>query len=165
VAGIGDLGGPSGSFATLVSRDGALVFGRGDTDAGWESIVWDEANGMRPLREALEADFGFDLTGWRLEGVGGVSDDGNEIAGWGVAPDGRPQPWLVTLVPEPGRALLLIVGAAVLAALRISAGRAERTAGRPSPPVAAPLAGAHPRGSAPAFRCDRRRRFVSLSLC
>jgi hypothetical protein len=112
---LGDLpGGSFSSVATRVSADG-LVYGTGSTDEGLEAFVWDPANGMRRLEDVLALDLGLDLDGWRLESVAGVSDDGRTLAGSGVNPSGQREPWIAT-VPEPAQALLLLVGAAALAA-------------------------------------------------
>ncbi len=112
--GLGDLpGGSFSSIARVVSYDGTRVFGTGTSAEGSEAFVWDSSNGMRRVEDWLTADFGLDLTGWRLKDVIGISDDGTTIAGNGVLSNGVPQAW-IAVVPEPGSAALAALGAALV---------------------------------------------------
>jgi probable HAF family extracellular repeat protein len=122
MVGLGDLpGGAFQSFANLVSYDGSRVFGFSQTGEGQEAFVWDAANGMRRVEDLLVQDFGLDLTGWRLEYVAGVSDDGTTIAGTGNGPSGLEQAW-IAVIPEPGSGALAAMGAALVALRRVLAG-------------------------------------------
>jgi hypothetical protein len=77
---------------------------------------------MFNLRDEFVA-LGLDLSGWTLTAATGVSDDGSVIVGRGINPSGDPEAWRAE-VPElappsipalPGRALLLVLGAAIAA--------------------------------------------------
>ena len=54
--------------------------------SGSEAFIWDNANGMRKLKDVLVNDFGLDLTGWTLTIARGISDDGLTIVGDGIKP-------------------------------------------------------------------------------
>ena len=97
-SGLGDLpGGEFSSEAHGVTADGSVVVGRGSGPDGLEAFIWDEERGMRRLKQVLEADFGLDLTGWKIEAGLAVSDDGLTILGSGVDPEGNSQTWLARL--------------------------------------------------------------------
>lgn len=93
-----------------VSNGGNLVVGNNNTGATLadiKAIEWDPVHGMRHLQEALLADYGISLPGWRLNGAWNVSDDGRIIAGAGTNPSNVSEAWVVTTVPEPSCALVL----------------------------------------------------------
>ncbi len=101
--GLGYLPGRDVSAATGVSGDGSVVVGysehfNGTSDG--EAFIWDETHGMRRLQDVLTA-AGLDLTGWRLQYTGDVSDDGNVIVGWGDNPAGRREGWIARLNVVP----------------------------------------------------------------
>lgn len=109
------LGGPPGwsgrniqSSAWDVSADGSVVVG-GAVDFSnpirEQALIWDASHGTRVLYDVLVDDYGLDLAGWRLLDANAISDDGLTITGYGIAPDGRRQPWVVQL-PEPSTATL-----------------------------------------------------------
>lgn len=122
------LGGPAGwighniqSSALDVSADGAVVVGNVvefTANPVERAIIWDAIHGTRLLSDALVNDYGLDLTGWTLESAIGVSDDGLTIAGSGVGPDGRRQPWVVQL-PEPGMLSLAVLAFCLVGRSRI----------------------------------------------
>ncbi len=100
MVGLGDL--PGGDFysqAWDVSAGNSTVVGRGHSAAGEAAFIWDQANGMRSLRDVLIGDFGLNLTGWTLSWAAGISDDGLTIVGHGTNPDGNTEAWIATL-PE-----------------------------------------------------------------
>ena len=69
--------------ATQVTSDRSVVFGNSVyTIATGGALVWIDGQPGIFLRDYLEA-AGLDTTGWRLDGVGGVSLDGSTIAGSG----------------------------------------------------------------------------------
>ena len=117
MVGLGDL--PGGSFESYanggVSADGSVIVGGSKTALGDEAFIWDAVNGTRNLKAVLESDYGFDLTGWRLEEAIGMSDDGLTITGWGFNPDGLREAWVVQ-IPAPGA--LGLLGAAGLLSRR-----------------------------------------------
>jgi uncharacterized membrane protein len=127
--GLRQLGLPSGASAAMAqyaSFDGRLILGWVYTDHR-EVMIWLGPNPPRALKDHLEDEYGLDLTGWRLTGVAGLSNDGRTIAGNGVNPAGETEAWIAELalpVPEPAGWLL---GVAALAALR---GARRFTAGR-----------------------------------
>jgi probable HAF family extracellular repeat protein len=96
--GLGDLpGGSETSIAYASNSNGSIVVGVGNTDSGNAAFIWDEVNGMRDLKQALEDDYGLDLTGWTLSAARGMSDDGNVITGSGTNPDGDGEAWIAIL--------------------------------------------------------------------
>jgi hypothetical protein len=109
--GLGDLpGGSFSSVANAVSEDGLTVVGRsnvGPLNIDEAAFIWDQAHGMRNLRDVLISDYGLDLTGWKLSSATGVSADGKQIAGFGTNPSGGSEGWFADLsattaaVPEP----------------------------------------------------------------
>lgn len=122
---LGDLpGGYTDGIALGVSADGSVVVGMGTL--GWElfdrdAFIWDEEHGIRLLKDALEDEYGLDLTGWRLLAAEGISDDGCTIVGTGFRSDGHAEAWIAR-IPEPGALFLMAIGlaAAGLARRRVS---------------------------------------------
>jgi len=100
---LGDLdGGRRESTAYAVSADGSTIVGSSVTsgstdDMVHEAFVWDEAHGIRNLKDVLETECGLDLTGWLLTDAKGVSADGLTIIGNGYNPDGIAQGWIATI--------------------------------------------------------------------
>ena len=115
MVGLGDLpGGGFNSYADDVSADGSIVVGAGAAaGGGYEAFIWDQAGGMRNLREVLINDCSLDLTGWRLQQTNGISADGTVIVGIGVNPSGDLEAWRA-VVPEPGTLSLLALSAIAL---------------------------------------------------
>lgn len=114
-----------GIFSNAVAVDasgsvigGGFSFGRGDA-----AFVWTADTGMQYLEEILTA-LGVDFLSWHLSEVAAISADGTTLAGSGIKPDGSSGAWLVHLdsipdvanVPEPGTALLVILGSVGIAA-------------------------------------------------
>lgn len=108
MVGLGDLpGGVFGSVANDVSADGSVVVGMSIFNG---AFIWDAVNGMRPLQDVLENDYGIDLTGWELAGANGISADGLTIVGHGYhtfdVGGTKTEGWIVNL-PEPALLPLL----------------------------------------------------------
>ncbi len=82
------------STARDASADGSIIVGLGE---GLRAMIWDEVHGMRDLQDLLENEHGLDLSGWTLQIVFGISDDGTHLAGNGINPKGDREAWLVTL--------------------------------------------------------------------
>jgi len=119
MVGLGDLpGNIVNGRALAVSGDGSIIVGTSASAIGdHEAFIWDEAHGMRNLRELLVNDYGLDLAGWILRAATGISDDGTVIVGWGRAPTGNQTGW-VAYIPEPATVFLLIFGALIVVRMR-----------------------------------------------
>jgi uncharacterized membrane protein len=120
--GLGILPGWVSSSASGVADDGSIVVGtvfRGDprTSPEFSPFIWDETNGMRYLQDVLEEEYGLDLTGWTPRSVH-ISGDGRTLVGGGLNPEGRGEAW-IAVVPEPGVAGVLVVGAVGLLRRRV----------------------------------------------
>lgn len=103
---LGDLpGGNYSSTALGVTEDGNTVIGSSDTIihhdgqdfSGFEAFIWTDCGGMRRLADLLTEDYGVDLTGWTLLTANAITPDGSRIVGDGINPDGKHEPFLVTL--------------------------------------------------------------------
>jgi probable HAF family extracellular repeat protein len=127
MTGLGDL--PGGAFhseATGVSGDGSIIVGTSDSAADTEMFVWESGRGMRSLSAILNA-AGVDLTGWRFTYCKPViSEDGNVIAGQGIAPDYEPVIWrlaglrsILDTLPSPKVALAPAAGAGTNVAIKL----------------------------------------------
>ena len=122
MVGLGDLpGGVFGSSANATSPDGSIVAGFGNTAAGLEAYIWDAVNGMRSLQGALTNDLGLDLTGWQLQHVTDISDDGMTFVGIGINPDGFTEAWMATLPPPADIPTLSEWGLVAMALLMVGA--------------------------------------------
>lgn len=102
--GMVELGDPESGFesnALAVSSNGAVIVGTRGTDgplsSSSEAFIWDSVNGMRLLKEVLAADFGLDLSSWRLSAATDVSPDGTTIVGHGTNPDGNYEGWVASV--------------------------------------------------------------------
>jgi probable HAF family extracellular repeat protein len=81
MVGLGDLPGLQfDSHAFDVSADGSKVVGVGTGSPSTEAFLWDEANGMRAIREILSSQH-IDVTSWWFERADGISADGDAIIG------------------------------------------------------------------------------------
>lgn len=102
IVGLGFL--PNGwpnSSALSASFSGLIIVGVARNSFGQqEAFVFDEAYGMRSLREVLVNQCGLGLAGWRLISATAVSDDGSTIIGLGQNPDGMQQSWVAVLPPS-----------------------------------------------------------------
>ncbi|MBN1910628.1 MAG: PEP-CTERM sorting domain-containing protein [Pirellulales bacterium] len=100
-----------------VSADGSVIVGMAETPDRHEPFLWNAEDGMRFLSDILTDDYGVDLTGWELQYVHGLSDDGKIIVGTGLNPAGHIASW-IAIVPEPGTTSLLMGALAGLVFLR-----------------------------------------------
>jgi len=104
---LGDLpGGSKLSIAFGVTADGGTVVGESSTDffnANTEAFIWDNANGMRKLSDAMTNDHGLDLGTWVLVSARAITPDGSAIVGYGkpfAAFDGL-EAFVIHRLPEP----------------------------------------------------------------
>ncbi len=99
---LGLLGADWRAFARDCSADGSRVVGYGfDFDNNWTAYYWDDVNGLRSLQDVLTLELGLDLTGWSLQQVTSISDDGSTLSGFGIAPEGHTEAW-VAHIPSDG---------------------------------------------------------------
>jgi hypothetical protein len=98
---LGTIPGTFESDAWDVSGDGSVVVGFAGVSIfqGKRAVTWDEARGMRDLKQELEDVQGLDLRGWSLEVATGISSDASTIVGNGRAPDGLASAW-IAVVPR-----------------------------------------------------------------
>jgi probable HAF family extracellular repeat protein len=90
------------SQAHDVTADGKTVVGESTSPSLYidrEAFIWDEAGGMRSLKEELETVHGIDLEGWQLNVATGISDDGSVIVGQGLSPTFVSEAWMVQITP------------------------------------------------------------------
>lgn len=81
------------SYAADASADGSVIVGVGTARGEGETAFrWTTEQGLQRIDDLL-ASAGVDLTGWRLRGAFGVSDDGTVIVGYGVDPQRITRPW------------------------------------------------------------------------
>ena len=99
---------PPFSSAAACSADGSVVVGHSGSAIGVDAFVWTEADGMRSLRERLEAQGVHGMDGWTAVQATGVSADGMVVVGWGYNPSGDTEGFVSQLVepPEPEGDLL-----------------------------------------------------------
>ncbi|WP_317964082.1 hypothetical protein [Methylocaldum szegediense] len=102
----GTLPGYQNSNTNAISGDGTVVgqsfnFDSATSTFTSEGFIWDEANGMRNVKEWLMDEYGLDLAAWTISNVLGISGDGRFIAGYGINPDGNTEDWLADLSPSP----------------------------------------------------------------
>ncbi|MCH8043093.1 MAG: PEP-CTERM sorting domain-containing protein [Planctomycetes bacterium] len=109
MVGLGYLPGTEKSSADAVSADGSVVVGTSGQSLSPEAFIWDATHGMRNLQDVLTDEFGLNLTGWTLNSVYDISDDGSVIVGSGRNPLGESEAWRAE-IPEPSSVLLLVSG-------------------------------------------------------
>ena len=106
---------PMFSQAADVTADGSIVVGNESWGLGGGNggaFIWDATHGLRLLQDVLAADYGLDLSGWRL-GVTAITPDGNTLIGSATSaafPNGIVYR---VVLPEPGAAAA-ILGASCL---------------------------------------------------
>jgi uncharacterized membrane protein len=94
---------------SALNADGSVAAGSSyyeDTTTGpTEAFIWDAANGTRLLTSVL-TEQGFDLTGWTLQTVVGMSADGTMLCGNGIR-DGVARGWVLAFADASPRPPLL----------------------------------------------------------
>jgi probable HAF family extracellular repeat protein len=86
-------GGGVADYAFATSADGSIIVGT----VGLTPLIWDAVNGWRYLSQVLTNDLGLDLSGWNIQDVRAVSDDGLTVAGTGRNPLGIQEAWVANL--------------------------------------------------------------------
>src|SRR5262245_51552 len=84
-----------------LSHDGSVAVGMRGFVPQNEAVIWDAANGIRPVAEVLVDCFGLDLSGWTLTEAVDVSADGLTITGNGLNPQGQEEAWIAHLGHGP----------------------------------------------------------------
>jgi uncharacterized membrane protein len=101
---------PGAGMGLSMSHDGSVI---SSPVIGGEPVIWDEANGTRPLRDVLvEARLGPSVARWSRLFSASLSADGRTMAGTGRNPQGNIEAWVAYLgspVPEPGALTLAAV--------------------------------------------------------
>lgn len=105
--GLGDLpGGNAESYARGVNDDGTVVVGIASTAAptplGYEAFYWTAQDGMRRLKDVIEA-AGLDTGGWMPIKAQAVSADGSAICGSARSPDNSTTAAFYVRLPTPVR--------------------------------------------------------------
>ncbi len=125
VTGLGHIAaGHVGGIARDVSADGSVIVGEDYlSSSSSRAFIWSAETGMQNLNDVLVNEYGFDLMGWTLTSVMGISDDGLTLAGNAYKTlDGKPGGTALTgwvaHIPEPTTMLLLASGAGLLCGLR-----------------------------------------------
>ena len=113
---LGFLAGGNSSEAWSVSGDGSLVVGSSNSSEGFKAFIWDSENGMQDLNIYL-AGKGVDLAGWTLRSAEDISLDGKTIVGYGTL-NGETRAFAVSGIPETASFNLILLGGAVLMAVR-----------------------------------------------
>jgi len=124
--GLGILPGQDFNASSDASADGSVIVGLPSIFIGGEAFIWDESNGLRPLKAVLENDFGLDLSGWDLIAATGISDEGSTIVGYGTNPDGFTEGWVANTTVIPIPPALWLFGSGLLGLIGIS--RRKKTA-------------------------------------
>ncbi len=97
---------------TALNADGSIAAGssyyQGATTGPAEAFIWDAFNGTRSLAAVLSAQ-GFDLSGWTLQTVVGMSSDGTSLCGNGLH-NGFARGWAVAFVDLSPRPPLIVQG-------------------------------------------------------
>ena len=129
MVGLGDL--PGGTFyseAYNATADGGIVVGESRTTLiDGDAFIWTAADGMRSLQAVLTNEYGLgpSMVGWRLSAASDISDDGNVIVGYGRAPSGNLEGFVV-VIPEPSTAALVIAAIVLILIARQRAARLHR---------------------------------------
>lgn len=97
---------------TALNADGSIAAGssyyKGATTGPTEAFIWDAANGTRFVASVL-AGQGFDLTGWTLQTVVGMSADGTCLCGNGLY-NGAARGWVLAFADASPRPPLITHG-------------------------------------------------------
>jgi hypothetical protein len=84
-----------GSRATDISADGSMIVGTLFRENRQSPMIWDAQHGVRFLDSYFVNELGLDLTGWTIDTIVGISDDGRTFFGRGINPTGEQEFWVV----------------------------------------------------------------------
>ncbi|WKJ90015.1 VPLPA-CTERM sorting domain-containing protein [Methylomonas montana] len=125
---LGTLAGYQQASNGGISADGSLVFGQvfnydqAKNTFTSEGTIWDRDHGMRSAEDWLSNIYGLDLTGWTINYVADISDDGKTLVGFGINPNGNTEAWVADLhvaaVPLPAGVWLMGSGLLAIGGLR-----------------------------------------------
>lgn len=102
------------TYPYSVSNNQIIVGTAASCEAGYQAaFLWDQSNGMRYIKDVLEADYGYDFSGCILSQAYNISPDGRIIDGYGYDEGGNRFDWVVT-IPEPASVFLLAFGGVLL---------------------------------------------------
>ena len=93
------LAGDNWNEGLAMNADGQVIGGFSTLSTGGakRAFIWDATNGSREVRQML-IDAGIDMTGWELEEVTGISEDGSVICGNGKL-SGVAKGWVASGLP------------------------------------------------------------------
>ena len=100
--GLGVLPGGNFSTAFAISADGAVIVGQsgrivnGIAARPPHGFVWDHVFGMQDLRQVLQTQYGFDVSGWDFTVPTAVSADGRTIVGFNRDANGTTRAFLIS---------------------------------------------------------------------
>lgn len=97
---LGFAPGDHDSVAYAVSADGNTIVGDNPYPSPGYALIWDPQHGMRHLQDALAADYGLDLTGWRLLSARDITSDGTVIVCNVMNSAGKYESMLINLKPS-----------------------------------------------------------------
>lgn len=97
---LGSLPGTDYTYASGISADGSVVVGRARSASGSVALIWDEAHGMRSLRDTmLEAGLAQAIEGWVFESTDAIAADNLTVVGSGLNPAGQREAFIANLGP------------------------------------------------------------------
>ena len=93
----GHSAGGSGLFSDPWVVAGATFIVPGNVDQ--TAFLWNPLDGMRPVKEILEQDYGLNVGGWDLFSINAMSRNGRYLSGLGFNLQGQSQGWWAEIVP------------------------------------------------------------------
>lgn len=94
---LGDCG--SANVARTVSADGEIIGGTYGLAGSSPAFIWDAARGWRNIQQIISASIP-EIADWYIDGVTGVSADGQTWVGYSYDPAGYSQGW-IAFIPRP----------------------------------------------------------------
>lgn len=94
-------------LALACSGDGSVIGGEMQRVTDRVAFLWTEQDGSRALRDILQDDYALDLTGFYLDRVSDISQDGRVLVGWGHYDGTAAEVAWRAVIPAPGAWSLL----------------------------------------------------------